>query len=100
MNPSPAGTLENSPAIHRWGMARKQNESRQGRKKSSCPSEAFFRPSGACSLLPSQPTVETVGYYRSSLTGLVNARDLRKPRSNLLINFLRLRLRRGRIDPD
>jgi hypothetical protein len=32
VNPSPAGTPENSPAIHRWVIARERNESRQGRK--------------------------------------------------------------------
>jgi hypothetical protein len=34
VNPSPAGTPENSPAIHRWVIARERNESRQGRKNS------------------------------------------------------------------
>jgi hypothetical protein len=32
VNPSPAGTPENSPAIHRWVIARERKESRQGRK--------------------------------------------------------------------
>src|SRR5436190_15912055 len=69
-NPSPAGTPENSPAIHRWGIASKRNESRQGRKRIAASPNAFFRPSGAWASLHPQPTVETVGYYRSSLTGL------------------------------
>ena len=34
VNPSPAGTPEYSPAIHRWVIARERNESRQGRKNS------------------------------------------------------------------
>ena len=71
-NPSPAGTPENSPAIHRWGIARKRNESRQGRKRIAASPNAFFRPSGAWSSLRWPPTVETVGYGRPSLTGLRN----------------------------
>src|SRR2546427_13156901 len=34
VNPSPAGTPENSQAIHRWVIAQERNESRQGRKNS------------------------------------------------------------------
>src|SRR5947207_8114629 len=72
MNPSPTGTLENSPAIHRWVIARKGTESRQGRKNTFASYGVFFRPSGAWTSLHSQPTVETVGYGRPSLTGLRN----------------------------
>ena len=72
MNPSPRGTPENSPAIHRRGACARPPESRQGRKKPSLSSEAFFRPSGACVHFDFVPTVETVGGCRSSLTGLRN----------------------------
>lgn len=61
-----------NPAMNRWAIACKRNESRQGRKKPSSRSGAFFRPSGAWSFLHPQPTVEAVGYGRSSLTGLRN----------------------------
>src|SRR3989442_11469121 len=70
MNPSPIGTPENSPAIHRWAFVWKANKSHQGRKNPSSAPHAFLRPCGACALLRSQPTVETVGNRRSSLTGL------------------------------
>ena len=53
-------------------MARKRNKSRQGRKNPFSAHNIFFRPSGASSTLRPQPTVETVGYSRSSLTGLRN----------------------------
>ena len=66
---SPGGTNENSPPIRRWVPVRERNESRQGRKKTSLPAAALFRPCGACSSLHPQPTVETVGYCRSSLAG-------------------------------
>src|SRR6185503_15753505 len=41
-NPSPAGTPENSPAIHRWVIARERNESRQGRKNFLFPVKGCF----------------------------------------------------------
>ena len=46
------------------------NESRQGRKNAPVQSRHFCRPAGARAILHSQPTVETVGYFRSSLSGL------------------------------
>src|SRR6266536_4419175 len=70
VNPRPAGTLENSPAIHRWVVARIQNQSRQGRKNAPVEPDLFFRPAGALAIFHPQPTVETVGYFRSSLSGL------------------------------
>ena len=47
-----------------------KNESRQGRKNPPVQSRHFCRPAGALAILHSQPTVETVGYFRSSLSGL------------------------------
>src|SRR6266581_3511729 len=44
MNPSPAGTPEDSPAIHRWVIRPIRNESRQGRKNTLVGCTAFFRP--------------------------------------------------------
>ena len=66
-NPSPNGTPENSPAIHRWVNGVNGVKSRQGRKKSMESHPAFFRPCGAWLLFHSKPTVETVGYSRASL---------------------------------
>ena len=51
MNPSPAGTTENSPAIYRWVIASDRNKSRQGRKNVCELSNDFFRPCGAWSHL-------------------------------------------------
>jgi len=79
MNPSPIGTLENSPAIYRWGVVRKLNKSRQGRQNTFFSFSVFFRPCGAWSSLHSQTTVETVGYCRLSLTGLRNPRSSATP---------------------
>ena len=39
-------TLENSPAIHRWEMVRKGNESHQGRKKRSVAPDPSIAPPG------------------------------------------------------
>ena len=72
MNPSPIGAPENSPAIHRWVIARQWNESCQGRKNLVVSKNGFFRPSGALSFFHPQPTVETVGYGHASLAGLQN----------------------------
>ena len=69
-NPSPGGTRENSPAIYRWVTRRIWNKSRQGREKSPFSRHVFFRPYRAPASLRPRPTVETVGYSRSSLTGL------------------------------
>ena len=43
---------------------------RDGRNGLPCRHD-FFRPSGACSFSFASPTVETVGYFRSPLSGLV-----------------------------
>src|SRR5439155_4879422 len=40
------------------------------RKNASLQSHLFFRPFGALGSFHPRPTVETVGYFRSSLTGL------------------------------
>ena len=53
-------------------MAFKWIESRQGRQNRVMPMNDFFRPFGAFARFDLVPTVETVGYYRSSLTGLLN----------------------------
>jgi hypothetical protein len=71
--PSPIGTPKNNPAIHRWVIARQWHEYRQGRQNACVSTDIFFRPSGAWAFSCRQPTVETVGYGRSSLSGLRNA---------------------------
>jgi hypothetical protein len=48
-------------------------ESRRDDRSPAQAAEAFFRPSGACSLLGCPPTVETVGYSRSPLPGLAQS---------------------------
>jgi hypothetical protein len=58
--------------INRWVIAEQRDESRQGRKKISSPTHAFFRPSGVCLRIAAEHTVESVGYCLSSLTGLQN----------------------------
>jgi hypothetical protein len=87
VGPRPAGTIENSPAIHRWVVARKPTESRQGRKNATVQPWLFFRPAclrgapkrrfgataaGAIAIVHPPPTVKTVGYFLSSLSGLSN----------------------------
>src|SRR5437763_12721061 len=48
----PGRAKENSPPIHRWVLARKPDESRQGRQSRVFASNIFFRPSGALAFFP------------------------------------------------
>jgi hypothetical protein len=71
----PEGMTDNSPPIYRWvKRSKSNNESRQGRKKirrsivHSVVSSRFLPPlTGLWTMLGRLPTVETVGYFRTSL---------------------------------
>jgi len=60
----PAGHPENSPAIHGWESCGRARRSPVGTI------ERFSRPSGTWQLWPIRfPSVETLGYFQTSLTG-------------------------------
>jgi hypothetical protein len=59
---SPIGTIENSPAIHRWVKGFKSSKVPQGRKNLAIRLSISFVPVGTCSPFETKPTVETLGY--------------------------------------
>ena len=64
---SPAGTTENNPAIYRWAQSRRP-ASPVGTKEQMRFDTQFLSPlRGLCAYWNRLPTVETVGYSRSSL---------------------------------
>jgi hypothetical protein len=66
--PQPGRAKDNSPAIYRWVSGREENESRQGRKEHTRVATQFLSPLwGFWPLRTSLPSVETVGFYRTSL---------------------------------
>jgi len=91
VSPRPAGTPENSPAIHRWVPGQSEIESRQGRKNTLVQPQFFFRPNGALLSLHPQPTVETVGSSPSGLSGTDSCLhlSLRFSRTKAANNFSR-----------
>lgn len=77
----PGRAKDNSPSIYRWVRRAAGSKSRQGRKKARRLPGDFFRPSGASiGLLGAYPSDESLGYCRSSLTGL--AKGLHSERIN------------------
>ena len=75
---------DNSPAIHRWVCGRTKNKSRQGRKNARILLLAtrFLSPlRGLIEFWNRLPTVETVGYSRSSLRDWPDSRLKHEPSS-------------------
>jgi hypothetical protein len=86
-NPQPSRAKDNSPRIHPWVADRVGNKSRQGRKRASGLSHAFFRPSGAWEDLGARcPSDESLGYFRVSLRGQTQREAVTDARVSALFN--------------
>ncbi|PWU10692.1 MAG: hypothetical protein C5B50_24915 [Verrucomicrobia bacterium] len=88
--PSPGGTTDNSPAFQRWVRTLERNQSRRDDRESSS-----AVPDGTYSTSNHDPSVETLGYFLSSLRDykfqklvdcVSNLRTLHSPRSSRFAN--------------